>query len=284
MKKIIILSSIFLVSTAVIAATYKVSPSGTVSGAKPVNVQNTYNNYYSQNYVNSRAVNSGNIDYIEIVMDFSGSMSAWIKEAKNSLARIVSQIPSSTNVGFRVFGQKITFTDTQSRKASVSNIQKSGSTYVVKTQSPENLSGACSATKQVAKIMPVDYNSIISGMNSVSIGGATPMVLALQKAIYNDFASIPQSSLKKIVLVTDGGENCGGDPCAFIRNLNRSDIQIDVVLVSSNSRALMCLSSQTGGNFYTLDNISDFSSTLTRSINSSNQQQVPQQNYEFIND
>ena len=119
-------------------------------------------------------------------------------------------------------------------------------------------------------------------MNSVSIGGSTPMVLALQKTVYNDFASIPTSEPKKIVLITDGGENCGGDPCAFARKLNRPDIHIDVVLVSSNSRELVCLSRETGGNFYTLDNVSDLAKTVTQSMTTTEQE--PQQSYEFVNE
>lgn len=277
--KLLILT--LLLATSVYAATYKVNPGGSVTSPKGKQT-NAYNNYYSQPYVNNRTVNTGNIKNIEIVMDFSGSMTSWVKEAKTTMSKILSQIPQNTYVGFRVFGQELTSADARSTQANVSNIQKQGSSYVVKTEAQENKTG-CTATKQVARITPVNYTNLINGMNSVRLGGSTPLVLALQKTVYNDFTSLPMSEPKKIVLITDGGENCGGDPCAFARNLNRNDVQIDVVLVSSNSRALMCLSQETGGNFYTINNISDFSTTLTRSMTTT-KQETPQQSYEFVND
>ena len=123
-------------------------------------------------------------------------------------------------------------------------------------------------------------------MNSVDIGGATPLVYALDRAAYQDFANFDQITPKKIILITDGGENCGGDPCAFARNLmsKRSDIHIDVVLASSYSRSLTCLASTTGGHFYSVDNLSDFSNTMTKSIHTkpATQQEIKKQSYEFI--
>ena len=81
------------------------------------------------------------------------------------------------------------------------------------------------------------------------------MVYALDRAAFQDFANLDTTTPKKIVLITDGGENCGGDPCAFAKNLmkKRSDIHIDVVLVSSNSKYLSGLSSTTGGHFYNVN-------------------------------
>lgn len=283
--KIRLLILILLLATSVYAATYKVTPGGTVKSPAGVTTKNYYNNYSSQNYVQNQTVRGGNIDNIEIVMDFSGSMSAWVREAKSAMSKIAAQIPQSTKVGFRVFGQALSATERNSTQANVSNIQKQGSTYVVKTETPDNKTG-CTATKQVTSISDINYQNLIRGMNSVDLGGSTPLVLALQKTVNNDFASIPRTEPKKIVLITDGGENCGGDPCAFARQLNRTDIQIDVVLVSSNSRELMCLTRETGGNFYTLNNISDFSKTLTRSMTTTQpvQQESQGQSYEFIND
>ena len=61
---------------------------------------------------------------------------------------------------------------------------------------------------------------------------------------------------------------------------------IDVVLVSSNSRALTCLASTTGGHFYSIDNLSDFTTTMTKSIQA--EPQTPAKNnrqkYEYINE
>ena len=95
----------------------------------------------------------------------------------------------------------------------------------------------------------------------------------------------------KIILITDGGENCGGDPCAFASALikQRRDIVIDVLLVSSSSKALRCLSDTTGGKFYNAEDVNSFTSTLTESMTqtaqpSTQKQPEPQQKYEFLDE
>ena len=286
----------------VIAAKYTINTSGTVknqagkvitSPANTVNQNyNYYNNYYQQNYVNTNQVNKMPVETIEIVMDFSGSMSNWIGAAKNSMSAIIAQIPPATKVGFRVFGHD----GGGSNPASIHTLQdvkrivKNGNKFTIVTEkSPIGTTrGACSATKQVAPIIAANYNSLMAGMNSVDIGGATPLVYALDRAAYQDFAPLDTTSPKKIILITDGGENCGGDPCAFARNLmkKRSDIHIDVVLASSDSRALTCLASTTGGHFYTVDNLADFSNTMTRTMQSepATSQEIKKQSYEYMAD
>jgi hypothetical protein len=297
---ILILTVVIIATTAVFAAKYTVNTSGTVktqsgqiitSPANSVN-QNFYNNYTAANYVNNNVVNQNAVGFIEIVMDYSGSMSNWITVAKRSMAAIVAQIPSSTNIGFRVFGHDSNGLNPTSIHTlqDVKKIVKNGNKFTVVTEkSPIGTTrGACSATKQVAPIISANSNSILYGMNTVDIGGATPLVYALDRAAYQDFATLDPSAQKKIILITDGGENCGGDPCAFARSLmkKRSDIHIDVVLVSSYSKSLSCLASTTGGHLYNVDNLADFSNTLTKTIQSqpATQQEIKKQSYEFIAD
>lgn len=282
----------------VFAAKYTVNSSGTVktssgqvltSPANTVN-QNYYNNYYIQNYADSNAVNTNQTGIVEIVMDFSGSMSNWINAAKRSMSIIISQIPPATKVGFRVFGHDSYGNNPTSIHTlqDVKRIVKNGNKFTVVTERGPigTTAGACSATRQVTAIMNANSNAILAGMNSVDIGGATPLVYALDRAVYQDFAGFDTTTPKKIVLITDGGENCGGDPCAFAKSLmkKRSDVHIDVVLASSSSRALTCLASTTGGHFYTVDNLLDFSTTMTKTLQSKPQTPAKnsRQNYEFI--
>jgi len=289
-----------LATTAVFAAKYTINTSGTVKNqagqtiTSPANTinQNYYNNYTAANYVNNNVVNQTQVDTIEIVMDFSGSMSNWITAAKRSMASIIAQIPSTTKVGFRVFGHDSNGSNPTSIHTlqDVKKIVKNGNKFTVVTEkSPVGTTrGACSATKQVSPIISANSNSILAGMNSVDIGGATPLVYALDRAAYQDFATLDTTTPKKIILITDGGENCGGDPCAFARSLmkKRSDIHIDVILASSYSKSLSCLASTTGGHLYNVNNLGDFSSTLTKTIQSkpATQQEIKKQSYEFIAD
>ena len=324
MKKLLVLSLVLIATTSfAFAAKYKVNTSGSIknssgqiispisntvnqnynynqqaSNSQPVYYQtytttltnNYYNNFQAGNYVNSNQVNSTPVGIIEFVMDYSGSMSNWIGVAKRSMGTILSQIQPSVKVGFRVFGHdaggKNPNKDATLRE--VKKIVKKGNKLKVVTEQGcvGTTKGACSATEQVAPILPININSLLSGMNSVNLGGATPLVYALDRTVNRDFANLDKTSPKKIILITDGGENCGGDPCAFARKLmnSRSDIHIDVVLVSSSSRALACLSSTTGGRFYTVDNLSDFATTINQSMQSLpvNQIEPTEQKYEFI--
>ena len=304
MKKISIFAlALLLTIGGVFAASYKVNTSGVVkssagqvisSPSTTVN-QNYYNNFTAQNYINTNQVNSLPVSIIEIVMDYSGSMSNWIGVAKRSMASIVAQIPPTTNVGFRVFGYDLdgnnpAFSNTVQQVKKI--VKKKNGKFSVVTEAGTigSTTGVCAATRQVTSVSAANSAALLAGMNSVNIGGATPMVYALDRTVYQDFAGFDMVTPKKIVLITDGGENCGGDPCAFARQLmqKRSDIHIDVVLVSSNSRHLTCLSSTTGGHFYNINNLSDFSTVMTQSMQSAPntqnipQPQPPQQNYEFI--
>lgn len=299
-KKILslIIAGMVLTAGTALGAKYTINKSGTVktqtgqiitSPANSVN-QNYYNNYQMQNYVANNQVNQNPVNTVEIVMDFSGSMSNWIVAAKKSMAAILAQIPSTTQVGFRVFGHDSDGNNPTSIHTlqDVKKIVKNGNKFTVVTERGPigTTKGACSATKQVSPIISANVNSILAGMNSVDIGGATPLVYALDRAAYQDFAYLDTTSPKKIVLITDGGENCGGDPCAFARNLmkKRSDIHIDVVLASSYSKSLSCLASTTGGHMYNVNNLADFSKTLTKTITSepATPQEIKKQSYEFI--
>ena len=271
-----------------------ISPSNT----NPVNIQtgtpvitnnNYYNNYQAQNYIDNNQVNNIPVEIVEFVMDYSGSMANWVEVAKRSMSSIVAQLPSTTRVGFRVFGHDNNGNNPANTNSvgEVKKIVKKGNKFVVVTEKSclGSTKGVCSATKQVTPITTVNVNALLNGMNSVYIGGATPLVYALDRAVYQDFSNLDKVTPKKIVLITDGGENCGGDPCAFAKNLmkKRSDVHIDVVLVASNSKALACLTQTTGGHFFTVNNLSNFTNTITNSIKTepTNVSNSSNQNYEF---
>ena len=302
MKKILI--SVFLMSVfsvAAFAAKYKVNTSGKVTAPNGThqnssvlnNTTNIYSNYSAKNYVDNRQIQKTGVSTIDIVMDYSGSMLYWINEAKKTMGSIVSQLPAGTSVGFRDFGHNggnNKYSPVLSKIKSIT--QKSDGSYKVTTKKEDflgNISGSCSATAQIVRVAQNSPAVLLNGMNSQSIGGSTPMTLALKQAVESDFAGLSLSYPKKIVLITDGGENCGGDPCAFARNLvrQRKDVTIDVVLVSSSSTELKCISDATGGNFYNANDVSSFASSLYDSMtapSSTPVQSIPQQKYEFVDD
>lgn len=299
-KFISILIVILLISTgSAFGAKYKVNTSGSVKSKGKIvspsgKPSNPYNVYTTGNYVASKQVMTAQVQTIELVMDYSGSMANCITEAKKAMRSIIAQVPSSVNIGFRVFGHNYNGFNPNNKStiAPIKKIVKKNGKYQVTTEDNScvgSTTGRCSATEQVAPIARANANSILAGMNSVRIGGATPLVYALDRAVNQDFLGLDTSYPKKIVLITDGGENCGGDPCAFAEQLmrRRTDIQIDVVLVYGGSfSGLSCLANKTGGKVYKVNDLSNFSSVLTQSVTAPATQKPQQQKqqYEFYND
>lgn len=299
-KTVITLLLMSCFSLSALAAKYKINTSGKVTapGGRTQNssVLNNpsgfYNNYNAPNYVNSRQVLQKKAGTIDIVMDYSGSMIFWISEAQKTMSYIVSQLPDSTALGFRVFGHDGGNNPYTPVLAKVKDIAKSkNGQYKVSAATDSylgNISGACSATTRLVSVAKNNSSNILSAMKSVNIGGATPLTLALKQAVEFDFQGLPATYPKKIILITDGGESCGGDPCAYASALmaQRTDIIVDVVLVSSDSTELKCISDTTGGKFYTPQNSADFTSTLMESITQDQYLQKPEekpsQKYEFI--
>ena len=295
MKRIISISLILAlsISTSVYAAKYTINTSGSVkSNGKIVSpaIKNPYSVYNASQYVNSVASKTASVNIIDIVMDYSGSMSNCIEAAKKAMASIVAQIPPETNLGFRVFGHDFNGTNPNNSAtlAKVKKIikQKNGKYTVQTKESPVgNKSGYCAATQVVSPIAKANSDSLLRGMNSANVGGATPLVYALDRAVEEDL-SVFSNQPKKIILITDGGENCGGDPCAYARDLAKThpEIHIDVVLVQGRFSSLNCLATQTGGKVYNLDNLSDFSNVIQESINSPVESSSPMQQYEFYSE
>ena len=69
-----------------------------------------------------------------------------------------------------------------------------------------------------------------------------------------------------VVLVSDGFDSCGGDPCAAAADVERQrpDIDINVVAVSRAIEGLNCISRNTGGKFFQPRDTSQVAQLLAR--------------------
>lgn len=278
MKKILNLLLIsILVCTTVYAKTYKISPT-----TKPA-ASGNYNVYTPNNYTPAQVQQGTGVGgIVEFVMDYSGSMSSVIDETKYLVRSLYPAIPAGTKVGLRVFGQSGGYNPYTYTPETYQNIAKTGSKYKINVilQGQDcvgSTTESCSNTVQVLPVGQYDGNTFYQGMEKYPTGGATPLVFGLYLAVNKDLANFPAASAKKIILITDGGENCGGDPCEFAKKLvqERSDIIIDVILTSGTLRDFACLANETGGKIYNL-NSNDitngiFSSILLQSIQSAPQ-------------
>lgn len=185
-------------------------------------------------------------DAVVLLVDYSGSMSMWIEIAKEALIYILPKIPETNVVALRVFGER------------------SGG-YLV------DYGTACRSTRLVSYFKKSNESSIVKGLDETALGGMTPIELGLREVVENDFKSLriigPSKQKKKIILVTDGYENCGGDPCNYIKEVARlnKSLQVDVIQLGNNN-FLGCLTEETGGTFYTVQNREDFENALEKTF------------------
>ena len=213
-----------------------------------------FNGKYSYNEYNSN--NNYNIDVFNenkevlFIVDFSNSMNqkmgfspkAYL--AIDALRAILNDSGQKKKIGLRIFG----VTDKPI-------IQRSGNGY---SWIKENL---CTASSLVMPIARYNAENISDKLSQLNPQGVTPIGYSLRQAVQNDFS--PSATLKHIILITDGGENCGDDPCLFIRRLMqlRDDFKIDVIGITVDINAysqLKCIALAGKGEYYNVRTPEDF--------------------------
>ena len=205
---------------------------------------NNYNVYSPGNYTS--ALNPQ--ERIEFIMDFSNSMVGKINGERkidiaiSTLEKILHKIPQNIYTGFRAYGHR------------------SGMTYF----------DSCRASTLVSAPAPNNAVNIQASMYKLSPRGATPITYSLKQAVNKDFGYF--SGPKRIILLTDGGENCDESPCDFALKLiqERNDFRIDVIALDVYDKEaldqLKCTALATSGRFYSantaLELLNSFEDTL----------------------
>lgn len=165
-----------------------------------------------------------------LVLDSSGSMAepatggvTKISAAKSALRTVIDDLPDDIDVGLNVFGSEV-----QNRSQP----------------------GACTDTRSVVPVGPIDRPALRRAIRSYRPYGETPIGNALLKAA----EGLPEEGPRRIVLLSDGEPTCAPDPCKVARQLHRDgiDLRIDVVglAVDSATRdALACIADAGGGRY-----------------------------------
>ncbi|UCH75005.1 MAG: VWA domain-containing protein, partial [Rhodospirillales bacterium] len=123
-----------------------------------------------------------------------------IDVAKEVMSEIVGLLPSDSQVGLRVYGHR----------------------------KKEGTKGDCQDSQLVVRIGDLDRKKLLAAVKNIKALGTTPIAYSLQQA-GKDLARIEGPKL--IVLVTDGKEECKGDPAAVVTELREQgiDVQLDIV-------------------------------------------------------
>ena len=100
----------------------------------------------------------------------------------------------------------------------------------------------------------------------------TPLAFALQQAARFDFSGV--SGQKVIILISDGADTCGGDPCRLISMLPAYGIKIKIDVVGLDLKKdhaarqqLNCITEASGGKYYDANSAEQFIGSVTESVN-----------------
>jgi Ca-activated chloride channel family protein len=164
-------------------------------------------------------------DRVIIILDASGSMWSQIdgkprqEIARQSLRTVLQSIPSDRELGFMAYGHR----------------EK----------------GSCDDVELLVPPQPGSASSISNAADGLKFLGKTPLTAAVKQAA----EALKYTEEKAtVVLITDGIETCGGDPCALGKELKASgvDFTADVVgfgLSADEGRQVACLAENTGGKY-----------------------------------
>ncbi len=182
---------------------------------------------------------------ILFVLDGSGSMEAlWDKQqsrmdvAKSILTKLVDslRVNPSLEIGLRVYGH----------------------------QSPRSANN-CKDSRLEIPFAPKNHNAVVSKIKSIIPRGVTPITFAIEQAA-RDFPSA--AGYRNImILITDGVESCGGDPCAMSRELQKKGVFLRPFIIGlglKGGNALDCV-----GKYIDSENAETFNKVLNQSIESS---------------
>ena len=111
--------------------------------------------------------------------------------------------------------------------------------------------GNCGDIETLKPIGPVDPKEVAQIVDAISPKGKTPLTAAVRKAA--DELRFEEDRAT-VILVSDGEETCGGDPCAVARELEAAGIDFTVHVVGfdltqEETANLQCIADNTGGKF-----------------------------------
>jgi Mg-chelatase subunit ChlD len=187
---------------------------------------------------------------IELILDASGSMKSSknkvdgklkIDVAKEVMKQIIELLPGDTQVGVRVYGHR----------------RKDGTR------------GACEDSELIAPIGKLDRTRLGQQIQSINALGGTPIAYSLQQA-GNDLAKI--KGPRHIVLITDGKEECKGDPAKALAEIRSKgvDARIDIVgfaLADKKDKEDMGkVAGKSGGRFFDAQNRKALAEAINESL------------------
>lgn len=177
----------------------------------------------------------GGIETAVLVLDASGSMNSSIDGqskmtiAKDAVRTLVSSWDKNVPLGLTVYGHR---------------------------------SGGCTDIESLIPVQPVDPTAFMTTVDALSAGGSTPLTEAvIQAAEQLDY----EHNQATVILVSDGEESCGGDPCEMATQLEKLGVDLTVHVVGfgvTDDDGLACIAKNTGGQYKKAADAAELKSAL----------------------
>ncbi|MDX2295806.1 MULTISPECIES: VWA domain-containing protein [Streptomyces] len=178
---------------------------------------------------------------VELVLDVSGSMRAKdidgksrMSAAKQAFNEVLDAVPEEVRLGIRTLGADYPGND-----------RKRG----------------CKDTRQLYPVGPLDRTEAKTAVATLAPTGWTPIGPALTEAA-KDLGE--DGATKRIVLITDGEDTCGVDPCQIAREIAAKGIHLVIdtlglVPDAKTRQQLTCIAEATGGTYTSVHRTEDLS-------------------------
>jgi hypothetical protein len=169
---------------------------------------------------------------VALILDGSGSMGedlpgsgqTKLAVAKEVMAELIPQIPAELNGALWVYAHRYP---------------------------PDPKAESCKDIEEIFPLGPVDADAYVQTIQAVKANGWTPIADSIIAAA----ESLPPGDFNSVILVSDGEETCGGDPCAVAEALKGSDVQLTVHVVGyavddATREQLECTAAASGGSYH----------------------------------
>ena len=183
------------------------------------------------------------------ILDASGSMTSRIAGrpkmdiAKDVMTQLVEKLPANIRAGIRVYGKNFGGTD---------------------AERPQS----CQDIELLAPLGDPNKATLIARVRGITPRGWTPIYGSLLSA-QNDFVAGQDNN---VILVSDGIETCGGDPCAAARQLRASGIALTIHVVGfevddATRTQLQCVANAASGQYYDAKSGQELANALNSAVN-----------------
>ncbi len=182
-------------------------------------------------------------DDLVLILDASGSMWGQIDGvnkiviARQVLGELISELPDDTQVGLIAYGHR--------------------------------REGDCADVETLTAPGPLDRAALTAQVEGLNPKGKTPITASLQQGI--DLVRSGTSEGATLILVSDGLETCGGDPCKLVRDARAAGVEIVLHVVGFDVQgedvsSLECAAQAGGGLYLDAGNAEELSAALDRAV------------------